>query len=76
MFWLKETHHRTKINKIDSFKKLFNKKMLFIVLALSALFLLFNLTTDGPFISLYAKEVMNLDKFKINLLFALVPLYY
>jgi len=72
IFWLKETHHhRTKINKFDSFKKLFNKKMLLIILALSSLFLLFNLTTHGPFISLYAKEVMNLDKSKINLLFAL-----
>jgi len=72
MFWLKETHHhRTKINKIDSFKKLFNKKMLLIILALSSLFLLFNLATNGPFISLYANEVMNLDKSKINLLFAL-----
>jgi len=72
ILWLKETHHhRTKINKFDSFKNLFNKKMLLIVLALSSLFLLFNLTTHGPFISLYAKEVMNLDKSKINLLFAL-----
>lgn len=72
MFWLKETHHhRTKINKSNSFKNLFNKKMLHIILALSSLFLLFNLTTHGPFISLYAKEVLNLDKSKINLLFAL-----
>ena len=72
MFWLKETHHhRTKINKSNSFKNLFNKKMLHIILALSSLFLLFNLTTHGPFISLYAKEVINLDKSKINLLFAL-----
>ncbi len=72
ILWLKETHHyRTKINKIDSFKKLFNKKMLLIILAISSLFLLFNLTTHGPFISLYANEVMNLDKSKINLLFAL-----
>ncbi|MFH1002418.1 MAG: MFS transporter [bacterium] len=72
IFWLKETHHhRTKINKFDSFKNLFNKKMLRIILALSSLFLLFNLTTHGPFISLYAKEIMNLDKSKINLLFAL-----
>ena len=72
MFWLKETHHyRIKINKFDSFKKLFNKKMLLIILSLSSLFLLFNLTTHGPFISLYANEVMNLDKSKINLLFAL-----
>lgn len=72
MLWLKETHHyRTKINKFDSFKKLFNKKMLLIILALSSLFLLFNLTTNGPFISLYANEVMGLDKSKINLLFAL-----
>jgi len=72
MFWLKETHHhRTKINKFDSFKSLFNKKMLLTILALSSLFLLFNLTTNGPFISLYANEVMNLDKSKINLLFAL-----
>ncbi|MBC8498966.1 MAG: MFS transporter [Candidatus Atribacteria bacterium] len=72
ILWLKETHHhRTKINKFDSFKNLFNKKMLRIILALSSLFLLFNLTTHGPFISLYAKEVMNLDKSKINLLFAL-----
>jgi len=72
ILWLKETHHhRTKINKYDSFKNLFNKKMLRIILALSSLFLLFNLTTHGPFISLYAKEVMNLDKSKINLLFAL-----
>ena len=72
LFWLKETHHhRTKINKFDSFKNLFNKKMLRIILALSSLFLLFNLTTHGPFISLYAKEIMNLDKSKINLLFAL-----
>lgn len=72
VLWLKETHHhRTKINKFDSFKNLFNKKMLRIILALSSLFLLFNLTTHGPFISLYAKEVMNLDKSKINLLFAL-----
>jgi len=31
----------------------------------------FNLTTHGPFISLYANEVMNLDKSKINFLFAL-----
>jgi len=72
MIWLKETHHyRTKINKFNSFKSLFNKKMLLIVLALSSLFLLFNLTTRGPFVSLYANEVMNLDKSKINLLFAL-----
>jgi predicted MFS family arabinose efflux permease len=72
MLWLKETHHyRTKINKFDSFKKLFNKKMLLIILALSSLFLLFSLTTNGPFISLYANEVMGLDKSKINLLFAL-----
>jgi len=72
MFWLRETHHyRKKINKINSFKKLFNKKMWLIILAISSLFLLFNLTTNGPFISLYAKEVMNLDKSKINLLFAL-----
>jgi len=72
IFWLKETHHhRTKINKFDSFKNLFNKKILRIILALSSLFLLFNLTTNGPFISLYAKEVMNFDKSKINLLFAL-----
>ncbi|GAI99471.1 unnamed protein product, partial [marine sediment metagenome] len=27
ILWLKETHHfRTKINKFDSFKNLFNKK--------------------------------------------------
>ncbi|PKP54823.1 hypothetical protein CVT91_18060, partial [Candidatus Atribacteria bacterium HGW-Atribacteria-1] len=72
ILWLKETHHfHTKINKFDSFKNLFNKKMLLTVLALSSLFLLFNLTTHGPFISLYANEVMNLDKSKINLLFAL-----
>jgi MFS family permease len=72
ILWLKETHHfRKKVNKFNSFKKLFNKKMMLIVLALSSLFLLFNLTTHGPFISLYAKEVMNLDKSKINLLFAL-----
>lgn len=72
IFWLKETHHhRTKINKFDSFKNLFYKKMLYLVLALSSLFLLFNLTTNGPFISLYAKELMNFDKPKINLLFAL-----
>jgi len=71
MFWLKETHHhRTKMNKFDSFKNLFNKKMLYIVLALSSLFLLFNLSANGPFISLFAKEVMDLDKSKINLLFA------
>ena len=72
MFWLKETHHyRKKINKVDSFKKLFNRKILRIILALSSLFLLLNLATQGPFISLYANEVMNLDKSKINLLFAL-----
>jgi len=72
MFWLKETHHhRIKINKFNSFKSLFNKKILRVILALSSLFLLFNLTTHGPFISLYANEVMNLDKPKINLLFAL-----
>jgi len=72
VFWLKETHHqRTKINKFNSFKNLFNKKMLQVILALSSLFLLFNLTTHGPFISLYANEIMNLDKPKINLLFAL-----
>ncbi|MBA3063579.1 MAG: MFS transporter, partial [Atribacteria sp.] len=72
MLWLKETHHfRTKINKFDSFKSLFNKKMLFTILALFSFFLLFNLATHEPFISLYANEVMNLDKSKINLLFAL-----
>ena len=72
MLWLKETHHhRIKINKFNSFKNLFNKKILQVILALSSLLLLFNLTTHGPFISLYANEVMNLDKPKINLLFAL-----
>jgi len=72
MLWLKETHHhRIKINKFNSFKSLFNKKILQVILALSSLLLLFNLTTHGPFISLYANEVMNLDKPKINLLFAL-----
>ncbi|HER24507.1 MAG TPA: MFS transporter [Candidatus Atribacteria bacterium] len=70
--WLKETHyHRTKLNIFDSFKNLFNKKYLYVIFALSSLFLLFNLTTNGPFISLYAKEILNLDKSKINLLFAL-----
>ncbi|GAG88147.1 unnamed protein product, partial [marine sediment metagenome] len=40
ILWLKETHHfRTKINKFDSFKSLFNKKLLLTVLALSSLFL-------------------------------------
>lgn len=72
VFWLKETHRqRIKLNKFISFNNLFNKKMLYIILALSSLFLLFNLTTNGPFISLYAKEIINLDKSKINLLFAL-----
>ena len=72
LIWLRETHHyRTKINKLDSLKKLFNRKILRIILALSSLFLLLNLATQGPFISLYANEVMNLDKSKINLLFAL-----
>ena len=70
--WLKETHYnRSKINKLDSHKKLFNKKMLLIILALSSLLLLFNLTVNGPFISLNAHEIMNLNKSKINLLFAL-----
>ncbi|OGD15008.1 hypothetical protein A2V47_02310 [Candidatus Atribacteria bacterium RBG_19FT_COMBO_35_14] len=70
--WLKETHYnRSKINKLDSYKKLFNKKMLLIILALSSLLLLFNLTVNGPFISLNAHEIMNLNKSKINLLFAL-----
>ena len=70
--WLKETHYnRSKINKLDSYKKLFNKKMLSIILALSSLLLLFNLTVNGPFISLNAHEIMNLNKSKINLLFAL-----
>ncbi|OFW54843.1 MAG: hypothetical protein A2163_00170 [Actinobacteria bacterium RBG_13_35_12] len=69
--WLKETHYnRSKINKLDSYKKLFNKKMLLIILALSSLLLLFNLTVNGPFISLNAHEIMNLNKSKINLLFA------
>jgi len=45
--------------------------MLLITLTLSFLFLLFNLTINGPFISLHANEVMNLSKSKINLLFAL-----
>ncbi len=70
--WLKETHYnRSRINQIDSYKKLFNKNMLLIILALSSLFLLFNLTVNGPFISLNAHEIMNLNKSKINLLFAL-----
>jgi MFS family permease len=70
--WLNETHHqRIKINKKDSFKKLFNKKMLLIVGALSSLFLLFNLTANGPFIALYANEIMDYSKANINLIFAL-----
>ncbi|MBC8499689.1 MAG: MFS transporter [Candidatus Atribacteria bacterium] len=72
MLWLKETHHlRIRENNFNSYKKLFNKKMFLIISALSSLTLLYNLTTTGPFISLYANEVMNLDKSKINLLFAL-----
>lgn len=70
--WLKETHHnRSKINQLDSYKKLFNKNILLIILALSSLSLLFNLTVNGPFLSLNANEIMNLNKSKINLLFAL-----
>jgi len=72
MFWLKETHcQREKVKKNDSFKKLFNKKILLVVAALSSLLLLFNLTTNGPFVSLYANEIMHFSKSKINLLFAL-----
>ena len=72
MLWLKETHHlRIGKNNFNSYKKLFNKKMFLIILAFTSLMLLYNLTTSGPFISLYANEVMNLDKSKINLLFAL-----
>jgi len=72
MFWLKETHHqRNKINKNDSFKMLFNKKIFLVIAALSSLLLLFNLTTNGPFISLYANEIMHFSKSKINLLFSL-----
>jgi len=72
ILWIKETHHyRMKMNKNDSFKKLFNKKILLVVAALSSLFLLFNLTTNGPFISLHANEIMDFSKSKINLLFSL-----
>ena len=72
MLWLKETHHhRTKINKNDSFVKLLNKNILLVVTALSSLFLLFNITANGPFISLYANEIMHFSKSKVNMLFAL-----
>jgi len=72
MLWLKETHHhRTKINKNDSFIKLLNKNILLVVTALSSLFLLFNITANGPFISLYANEIMHFSKSKVNMLFAL-----
>jgi len=72
MLWLKETHHhRTKIKKNDSFIKLLNKNILLVVTALSSLFLLFNITANGPFISLYANEIMHFSKSKVNMLFAL-----
>lgn len=72
LIWLKETYfHRIKTNRVDSFKKIINKKTFTLILAFSSLILLFNLTTQGPFISLYAQEIMKLDKSKINLLFAL-----
>jgi len=73
--WLKETHHNHfRANYSDSFRKLFNKKMLTIILAFSSLVILYNLTTDGPFISLYANDIMKLDKSKINLLFSILGL--
>jgi len=72
LIWLKETHfHRIKTNRLDSFKKIINKKTFTLIFAFSSLILLFNLTTQGPFISLYSQEIMKLNKPQINLLFAL-----
>ena len=69
--WLQETYQqRVKINREESRKALFNKNMILIIIALSSLLLLFNLTTHGPFISLYVKEVMKQSKAYVNLLFA------
>jgi len=74
MVLLKETHHnRLQTNYFNSFKRLFlNKKMLMIIIAFSFLAIFFNLTINGPFISLYAKDVMSLNKSKINLLTAIL----
>ncbi len=70
VLWLRETYHqRIKINKEESKRALFNQHIMIIIIALSSLIFLFNLTGNGPFISLYVKEVMNLDKAYINLLF-------
>jgi len=72
LIWLKETHHdRLNTISIDSIKKIFNRKIFMVIAALSSLLLLFNLTTNGPFASLFAYEVLHFDKSKINLLFAL-----
>lgn len=70
--WLQETHHiRQKADKLQSLNELKRKKILSVILALSPIFILKNLTIRGPFISLFAHEVIGLEKPKINLFFAL-----
>lgn len=74
MICLKETHKKRHKNieyGLNYFKKLFNKKILIIILSLSSLLLVFNLTIQGPFMPLYAFEVMLIEKSYINLFFSL-----
>ncbi len=70
--FLKETHKmRLKTGNYNFWKYFLNKNVWYIILIFSPLFMLNNLTIKGPFISLYAHEVLRLEKSKINLFFAL-----
>jgi MFS family permease len=63
---LKETEINTSLH---ASKIQFNRNLLFLLLSSICLFIVFNLTSWGPFIALYAKDSIGLGKPDVNLLF-------
>lgn len=72
--FLKEVKSRDKIRRTDV-RESITKDFIWFVVAGSFIFLVLTLTVNGPFLSLFQKEVLSFSPSKINFLFAIGGLF-
>lgn len=72
--FLTEEKNREKIDRVDVWKSI-TKNYIWFVVAGSFMFLVLTLTLNGPFLSLFQKEVLSFSSSKINFLFAIGGLF-
>jgi MFS family permease len=72
--FLTEERHREKIKRMDVWEGI-TKNYIWFIIAGSFVFLVLTLTVNGPFLSLFQKEVLSFSSSKINFLFAIGGLF-